>query len=413
MTSWERPGPTRRELRVDVLVAVVLAAGTLLTLELGRVQGATLGGEPPSVPEQTAWALAVCLPLALRRRLPLTTLLVVSAVFIGLQARYVPEGIVCSVALYLALFSAGAWGRDRRLAWAARVGVVAVMLAWLTYGLLALPYGELLPDDAAPGEALSPRTAGLLFSYAFNVVYFGAAVAFGELAWRSARQRHELVKRTAQLEAERAEVARRTRETEQLRIARDLHDVVAHHVSLMGVQAGAARRAFATQPERAMEALGHVEATSRTAVEEMRRMLAVLRREDADGAGGTGTAAVEALPALVAATGTGELQVDLTVVGEQRPVPASVSSSAYRVVQEALTNTVKHADARRADVRVRYLPGQLEVEVVDDGRRAARPAGSGSHGQVGMRERVALHDGELELGPRPTGGYRVRARFPA
>lgn len=402
-----RPGPSRREQRVDLLTALALAAGTLLTLQLGRVQGATLGGAPPPVAEQTLWALAVSLPLALRRRLPLTTLLVVAAVFVGLQARYVPESIVSSVALYLALFSAGAWGRDRRRTHVVRALVVAVMFAWLTYGLFALPFGDLLPERAGPDGSLSPRTAALLFSYAFNVVYFGAAIAFGELAWRSACQRHLLEQRTVELEAEREEVARRTREAERLVIARDLHDVVAHHVSLMGLQAGAARRALDRRPDRAREALAQVEDTSRAAVEELRRMLAVLRSGDGDGA-----PAVTALPSLVARVGDGGLAVDLTVVGEPRELPSSVSAAAYRVVQEALTNTVKHAGASRADVRLRYLPDAVEVEVVDDGRAAPVPAPAGTKGQTGMRERVALHEGELELGPRPTGGYRVRARFP-
>ena len=409
MNRWQRPRPTGREVRIDAALAVGLAVAALATLELGRVQGAALGGEPPGALEQSVWALAITLPLALRRRLPLATLLIVAVLLIGLQARYVPEPVVSSVALYLALFTAGGWGRDRRRAAAVRTVVVIAMFAWLTYGLLETPYADLIPEDG-PGELLSPRTAGLLFSYAFNAVYFAAAVAFGELAWRNARQRHELVERTRELEVERAEVARRTRETERLRIARDLHDVVAHHVSLMGVQAGAARRAWERRPEQARDALSQIELTSRTAVEEMRRMLDVLR--DPASSVEPPAARVDGLPQLVDRVGDTGLQVALTVVGEPRDLPPAISASAYRVVQEALTNTVKHAGATQADVRLRYLPGTVEVEVVDDGRTAPGPTGVGSHGQVGMRERVALHAGELEVGPRPTGGYRVRARFP-
>lgn len=408
--SWTRPRPTGGQVGADALVALALAAGALLALEAGRVQGAVLGGTPPSVAEQTAWALAITLPLALRRRLPVTTLLVVATVFVGLQARYVPEAVFSSVALYLALFTAGAWAPDRRAAHLSRAAVVLAMFGWLTVALFTTPYGELLPDVAPAGESLSPRAAFLLVSYAFNTLYFGAAVAFGELAWRTACQRALLEQRTAELEAEREQVARRTREAERLVIARDLHDVVAHHVSLMGVQAGAARRAFGREPDRAREALAQVEQTSRAAVEEMRRMLSLLRGDDQ---GADGAPAVTALPSLVERAATGGLQVGLTVVGPQRELPASVSASAYRVVQEALTNTVKHAAASRADVRLRYLDDAVEVEVVDDGRAGAQPTSSSSRGQAGMRERVGLHDGELEVGPRPTGGYRVRARFPA
>ena len=405
--TWTRPPPTARQVRADALLAAGLAAGTLLTLELGRAQGATLGGAPPSPAEQTAWALAITLPLALRRRAPLLVLAVSAVVYVGLQARYVPEALVSSVALYLALFTAGAWARDRRAALVLRAAVVAGMFVWLAVGLAVTPYGDLVPDADVPGTAVSPRTAFLVFTYAFNVVYFGAAVAFGELAWRSARQQAQLVDRTAELEAEREEVARRTREAERLVLARDLHDVVAHHVSLMGVQAGAARRALDRRPEQAREALARVERASRDAVEEMRRMLEVLRSGEAAGA-----PAVTGLPELVQRTSADGLAVDLTVVGEARPLPPSVSAAAYRVVQEALTNTVKHAAASRADVRLRYLPDALEVEVVDDGRGAPAPAPSAGRGQAGMRERVDLHGGTLEVGPRAPGGYRVRARFP-
>ena len=190
-------------------------------------------------------------------------------------------------------------------------------------------------------------------------------------------------------------------------LARDLHDVVAHHVSLMGVQAGAARRAFDRDPTRAREALTQVERTSRAAVEEMRRMLSLLRGDSDSGA-----PAVTALPHLVEQTGSSGLRVELTVVGTPRDLPPSVSASAYRVVQEALTNTLKHAAATHADVRLRYLDAAIEVEVVDDGRGAAPDPPAAARGQAGMAERVALHDGELEVGPRPARGYRVRARFP-
>ena len=407
---WTRPRPTRRELRTDAVVAGCLAVVGVLTLELGRVQGATLGGEPPPALEQAAWLLAITLVLAARRRLPVTTLLVVAVLFVGLQARYVPEAIVSSVALYLAIFTAGAWGRHRRASAVARAVVVVGMFVWLTVGLFTTPYGELIPDATVAGSTVSPRTAYLLVSYAFNTVYFGAAVAFGELAWRAACQRALLEQRTAELEAEREQVAQRTREAERLVLARDLHDVVAHYVSLMGVQAGAARRAFDRQPERAREALGHVEQTSRRAVQEMHRMLEVLR-------GGTedAPAAVTGIPALVEATRGAGLAPTLAVVGEERELPPSVSAAAYRIVQEALTNTVKHAAAASVHVQLRYLEGAVEVEVVDDGRARSAPAGApagAGRGQTGMRERVAMHDGSLELGPRPTGGYRVRARLP-
>jgi signal transduction histidine kinase len=406
-----RPGPTPGQQRADALLAVGLAACGLLTAELGRVQSAANGGPPADLVEHTAWVLAVTLPLALRRRLPVTTLLLVSAAFFGLGLRQVPENLVASVSLYLAVFTAGAWGRDRRVSAAARAVVVVAMFGLLSYTLFSPAYGGAALLDSAGGGLMSARTALLVVAYTTNAAYFAAAVAFGELAWRSAAQRALLEQRTAELEAEREQVAQRTREAERLVLARDLHDVVAHHVSLMGLQAGAARRALDRQPERAREALRQVELTSRTAVEELGRLLGLLR-SGAGGAGAEGAPSVAGLPELVARAGGSGVAVELTVVGPPRALPPSVSASAYRVVQEALTNTLKHARATRADVRLRYLEDAVEVEVVDDGSAPATAAGPASRGQVGMAERVALHDGELDLGPRAVSGYRVRARFP-
>jgi signal transduction histidine kinase len=408
--SWTRPGPSRRQQQADVLLALGVAACGLLTVELGRVQTAANGAPTGDLLEHTAWVLAVTLPLALRRRLPVTTVLLVSAAFIGLGARHVPENLVASVSLYLAIFTTGAWARDRRAAAVARAAVVVAMFCWLTYTVFSPAYGGGALVDSAGGGLMSARTALLVVAYVTNAAYFAAAVAFGELAWRSACQRALLEQRTAELEAERAQVAQRTREAERLGLARDLHDVVAHHVSLMGLQAGAARRALDRQPDRAGEALSQVEQTSRAAVEELGRMLGLLR--GGGNAPDDGAPSVAGLPELVARAGASGVEVGLTVVGQERALSPSVSASAYRVVQEALTNTLKHARATRADVRLRYLDHAVEVEVVDDGCAPPTVAGPESRGQVGMAERVALHDGELEVGPRATAGYRVRARFP-
>ena len=141
----------------------------------------------------------------------LPRLLVVSGVFIGLQARFVPETLLCSIALYTAVFTAGAWGPDRRRSTVARAVVVVVMFSWLTYGLLYTTYAEMIPDQPAADGAFSPRNAYLVLAYVFNAIYFGAAIAFGELAWRAAAQRSLLEQRTVELEAERREVARRSR----------------------------------------------------------------------------------------------------------------------------------------------------------------------------------------------------------
>jgi len=191
--------------------------------------------------------------------------------------------------------------------------------------------------------------------------------------------------------------------------------VVAHSVSVMTVQAGAVRRLLdrsGADPE-VREAVATVEATGREALTELRRAVGVLR-EEGEGPGMDPQPGVAELPALVARVKEAGLPVDLTIEGEPRPLPSGVDLSAYRIAQEALTNTVKHAGAASAEVRVCYGADALEVQVVDDGRGAAAdptPEGGGN-GLVGMRERVALFGGDLVAGPRPGGGYEVKARLP-
>jgi signal transduction histidine kinase len=181
----------------------------------------------------------------------------------------------------------------------------------------------------------------------------------------------------------------------------------------MGVQAGAARRVMERQPDQAVAALSSIESSSRQAVLEMQRLLGFLRRGDEvdDLASQPGLAQ---LVDLVSQSAEGDLTVDLSIEGEPRPLSPTLEVSAYRVVQEALTNTRKHSAASTATVRVRYGPETLEVEVIDDGAggAAGAPPNEGGHGLIGMRERASLHGGHLRAGPRPEGGFVVHATFP-
>jgi signal transduction histidine kinase len=232
-----------------------------------------------------------------------------------------------------------------------------------------------------------------------------AAVVLG----RRARRAGELEARAAGLEREREERARAAAVAERARIARELHDVIAHSVSVMTVQAGAARVLLDEAPGRARESLRAVEETGRQALAEMRRLLGILRHE-----GGPSLApqpGLADLEALVEQARAGGLPVELAVEGAREPLPPGVDLAAYRIVQEALTNARRHAGPARARVTVRYGGGALGLEVADDGSRASGGAGDG-HGLVGMRERVALYGGELQAGPRPGGGFAVRARLP-
>jgi signal transduction histidine kinase len=446
--DWERPPPTSRQQLRDVGVGLLLVIGAICSLVLTRSAGADLDGARAGQGEEIAWALAIGLPLCLRRRYPLAVLLAVSIAFIGLQSRQVGESTVSSICLFLALYTAGAWGRDRRITFAVRIVVIVVMFCWLAYVLSSTAWSEAnAPEPDDEGGPLPVQTAVAIYTTAVNVLYFAAAWVFGNADWAQTKQRAELAERNRELQVERDANARRAVIAERVRIARELHDVVAHHVSVMGVQAGAARRVLERDPALAERTLSSIESAGRSAVEEMHRLLGVLREgdpvdEDEDRAPAPG---LDQLEALISQARNAGPEASFGVVGEPRPVPQSISVSLYRITQEALTNTVRHAGASRVDVRLRYLEAGVEVEVVDNGRgRAAtgkpgnstgsklgtstgselrngtgntatnqddRASGSGM-GHVGMRERVAMHDGQLEVGPRPEGGFRVRARFP-
>ncbi|MGK5674866.1 sensor histidine kinase [Micromonospora sp. URMC 106] len=412
--DWRRPGPTPEQRRLDVYAGLATAALALVSLTLARSAGAFMLGPPPSVPEQVFWTVAVTLPVIWRRRFPATTTLVVSVAFIAAQARSAPETQLAQWALFAAIYSLGAWGPDRRLARRLRIGVIATMFVWLGVAY-ALAIDDIPPDafDRAVGP-VPPLLASIVGGVLVNGIFFGFAYLFGETAWLAARRQHEVQAQAEELRRSQAEVREHAVVGERVRIARELHDVVAHHVSVMGVQASAARRVLDKDPAKARTALGAIEETARTAVDELRRMLGVLRArdDDADRADQPGPAAIDRVTAVVDRAREAGLRATLGVYGDRAPLPESVSQAVYRVVQEAVTNTLKHAAGATAlDVRIRYLAHEVEVDVTDDGR-ATRPANADGLGLVGMRERVATHGGALEVGPRAGGGWRVRARFP-
>lgn len=393
-------------------VALAVLAGAMIMIVFVNSMGAFAFGDAPSLAEQLAWGVALVAPLAVRRRYPLAVLVVVSVAFVVAQARHIGDNNTPSVALFFAVFTVGAWEPNRVAARWSRIGVIVFMCGWLLVSFLSV-VGQPLPDFPAAAGPLDPWTATVLLTILVNVIYFLTAYWFGNTAWLSARRRAELADQAERLHRSQEQNTRGAIVAERLRIARDLHDVVAHHVSVMGVQAGAARRALDKDPDLARTALQTVEETARTAIGELRGLLGVLRAEDAEPATPTHGASpgLDQLADLVTNARAAGLDVRHGVYGEPRPVPDGVALSAYRVVQEALTNVVKHAGARNAQVRVRYLDNALEVEVTDDGHGPNR-ADNGGFGLVGMRERVAVHGGELEAGPRRDAGYRVRASLP-
>ena len=420
---WRRPGPGRRGYRADAITAVVLFAATLVSAWLY----ATVAADPEIAPAWVTvlWAAVIALPLAVRRRAPEIVALVVAAAFVSLVPLRVPELLFCNICLFVALYSIGAWSPNRRRATWLRGIIVIGMFAWLFGDLYFRSLDpEMLPQLSRTGT-VSPFAAFGLIQIIINLLYFGAAWYFGESAFAAARQRVTLEQRTVELADERGRTAAQAVTIERVRIARELHDVVAHHVSVMGVQAGAARRILERDPAAASVALTHIEQSARSAIDDLHRMLGTLREDgqpDAPPAAiESSTRGIEQLPDLVEEAVLSGLPAALTIVGEPHAVPATVGLSIYRIAQEAITNTRKHAGASATvEVRLRYRgAGGVELEVSDTGvgrSMRSRPSATARHsglGQVGMRERVAATGGTIEFGSRPGGGYLVRASFPA
>jgi signal transduction histidine kinase len=248
-------------------------------------------------------------------------------------------------------------------------------------------------------------------SYLFYAIAVGTGRAMRHYRGLTA----ELRERTVELEREREETARLAVLEERARVARELHDVIAHSVSVIVVQAAAERRALPDGAEGTAAALDQIERTGREALVELRRLLGVLRRSDDDAPARAPQPGLAVLDELVAQVRDAGLAVDVRIEGAPSELPAGVDLSAYRIVQEALTNTLKHAGARRAEVRLRFGADELEVGVRDDGRgtNGAPAIPGGGHGLAGMRERAQLYGGELAAGRRLDGpGFEVRARIP-
>jgi signal transduction histidine kinase len=212
-------------------------------------------------------------------------------------------------------------------------------------------------------------------------------------------------------EQEREADALRVVVEERTRIARELHDIVGHSVSVMTVQTSGVRRLLLPEQEQEREALLAVEQTGREALAEMRKVVGALRDPE-EGPALAPRPSLSRVDKLVTQARETGLAVSLEIEGEPVPLPAGVDLTAYRLVQEGLTNAIKHAAARHADVRVRYDGDHVEIEVYDDGRGAEAPSTGGGHGLVGMGERVSIYGGDLEVGPRAEGGFRLRARLP-
>ncbi|MGW2324881.1 sensor histidine kinase [Streptomyces sp. NPDC001700] len=400
--------PTRRAWQFDALVALALGIATVhygvdnvgVVVRREIAPGVEHLAPRPSGPGGLAFMVSLAViasgALALRRRYPLAVLCVVTAATLA-----TPQSVMrlTFYAFVIAVYSA------------------AVYSPYRVATLAALPVSVVLVGTS--GNSVTPIVPNNYIALLILVPMAVAAVGLRTWKLRTDEGRTRL----SALEREQAEALRRAVEHERARIARELHDVVTHNVSVMIIQAGAARKIMKTSPEQAGEALLAVEAGGRAAMTELRHVMGLLTmadhgegtEADADLAGAAAELApqpgLDQLETLVGRVRDTGLPVGLTVTGPPRPLPPGLELAAYRVVQEALTNTVKHAVGATAAVTVEYGPERLRVEVTDTGGRPGAGTGSG-RGLIGLRERLAVYDGTLTTGQRLTGGFRVEALIP-
>ncbi|HSJ61650.1 MAG TPA: sensor histidine kinase [Jiangellaceae bacterium] len=337
-------------------------------------------------------------PLMYRRAAPLPVALVLAVLNLPFLFRDYSVPTAAIVAL-IAIYSLGAYTSFVR----GLAGLVAV------YGTTVL-YLVVAADRYPQAEGVGVVGGAFVTLGFFGAWAIGRSVRAPRMYAREQEERADQLERTREAEVRAALAEHRGQ------IARELHDVVAHHVSVMTVQAAGARRMLDRDPERSRDALAAIETAGRSALAEMRRIVGVLRgpTSGADAPARSPQPGLAELSDLAEQLDSAGLKVAVTIEGRQRALPLGIDLTAFRIVQEALTNTLKHAGTDNAAVVVRYTPAELEVRVIDSGQgtQTAQPAEPPGHGLLGMRERVALYGGELSAHNRPGGGFEVRARLP-
>ena len=396
-------------LRTDAVTAAGLAVLGALMSWLSTTGGVALFDR--ETPWQVLGSALLAAPLIWRRRWPLTVGLV-QALAYGVLSHLTGFDINTSqVLLFLSFFSIGAWSAQRERATRVRVLICAGMGVWLLVAsvhryIQALGTGEVV--------AVRQLLAVVVYQLFINVAFFAGAWYFGNKEWARAVARAELESAYADIRELRAELVDAAVGQERLRIARELHDVVAHHVTTMSVQAAAARRLLERSPQthgpqKAVAPLRQIESAARQAVTELRTLVLTLRSDGQEGTPPT----VDDIPDLVEQSRLSGARTTFEQIGGAVRVSPVVGLVLYRVAQEGLTNAAKHAGpGASVAVRLRVRPGLVELEVSDDGYGGPSPVPGTGTGLVGMRERVVAVGGTLEAGTKPRGGFRVRARIP-
>ncbi|SDJ75453.1 Signal transduction histidine kinase [Nocardioides sp. YR527] len=423
--DWEREGSITLG---DWLVGAIVLVASLATLELIRGVGTLDSSDAPTWVEWLAVVSGAAL-LVFRRRFPLTVALLAGAhMFVaGVWLPMVMGLLPMQIIYFVAFFAGAAWARRRRDMVVVMGLITLFMFAWIAWQYAVGSGLDEIRESTADTEGSSligPVSAYVLLTTVVNLLYFAGAIVGGQVAWRGARQKAELAEQAATIAAQSGQLQRRAVIDERLRIARELHDVVAHHVAVVGVQAAAGRKLLERgRPgdiEGAAEALGNVEASAREGVTQMRSLLGTLRDPAGDAeAGAEGVRRpeprLEDLPALLDGARESGLWVDYQAVGPVEDLPVPLAHSVYRIVQEALANVRRHSTADRAQVVLRVdratAAPYAEVEITDNGRPRHGTSGSGL-GLLGVRERAAIRKAEVDIGPRAVQGFRVRVRFP-
>lgn len=426
---WERPMPVGRERRQDYLLAAAWTIGAVVNLELVR-SAAIFGAEPAHLGWQYLATLSAGILLVWRRRFPLVVaaLATIHMFTVATLMPMVMSGLVIQVVYFFAIYSGVAWARHRQRLVFVSALILAITLGWLGWMFATSvnsPEREELMAEFEPAGVLDPFVAGAAYASVSNLLYFGGAILLGQLSWNAARRTAQVIEQAATIERQADRLRDQAVVAERLRIARELHDVVAHHVSVMGVQAAAARRVLERDPVAARDALQTIEGASRQAVGQMRDLLGTLRSSELAAAGAAGAGAelsdgrapqplIADITTLVHQSSTPSVRVDYSLVEEVSGGAAAVADvvqlAAYRVVQESLANVLKHSTASRVTVVLR-VADHVEVEVVDNGHPRTGTSGT-QLGQLGIRERAQHLGGIAEVGPRHGGGYRVRVRLP-
>ncbi|MDN5609471.1 MAG: histidine kinase [Brevibacterium aurantiacum] len=366
-------------------------------------------------------SVAVTVPLIWRRRYPSQVAWIQTAIFVTAQFGGAMEPGVTQIILFMGVYSIGAWQSNRRAALVSRTLLCTAIFIYLVASVL-------FQSNGLSDMTVLQVTASFGVSLLTNIAYFGGAWLFGNRAWNQRLLLDELLSANAEVRCQEQQLTRQALDLERVRIARELHDGIAHHITGVGIHAAAARRSLEKNPDKARESLKTIESSTRETVDELRALVYTLRDTDDASTGEhntKGNPGLGDIPELVDASRRSGQQVDVVTIGEPRPLTPITEMSIYRVIQESLTNCRRYAGSHaEVDVRLRYGTSNLEVEISDtrspgglheeshpDSEPPAKQPGLGL-GIIGMRERMSAMGGSLEAGPKSRGGWLVRAQIP-